>query len=56
MQQKVFEGFQEVKKLQGQELSGNDQKKLDRLKGQIQASENIETNKFPEIKRLVNQI
>ena len=56
LQQKVFEGFQEVKKLQGQELSGNDQKKLDRLKGQIQASRNIETNKFPEIKRLVNQI
>lgn len=56
LQQKVFDGFQEIKKLQGQELSRNDQKKLDRLKGQIQASRNIETNKFPEIKRLVNQI
>lgn len=56
LQQKVFDGFQEVKKLQGQELSENDQKKLNRLKGQIQASRNIETNKFPEIKRLVNQI
>lgn len=56
LQQKVYEGFQEVKNLHGQELSKEEQVRLDRLKGQIQAARNIEINKFPEIKRLVNQI
>lgn len=56
LQQKVYDGFQEVKKLYRQDLGKDEQKKLDRLKGQIQASRNIETDKFPEIKRLVNQI
>lgn len=56
LQQKVYFEFQEVKKWTGKELSVKEQKKLNSLKGQIQASRNIEKGKFPEIRRLVNQI
>ena len=56
LQQKVYEGFQKVKELHGQEVNKDEQKELERLKGQIQAARNIESDKFPEIKRLVNQI
>jgi len=52
----VYFEFQEVKKWTGKELSVKEQKKLNSLKGKIQASRNIERGKFPEIRRLVNQI
>lgn len=55
LQQKIYNGFQEVKQLQGRDLTDEEQKKINRLKGQIQASRNIEDGKFPEIGRLVNQ-
>lgn len=37
-------------------LSDAQQKKINSLRGRIQASENIENGKFPEIKRLTNMI
>ena len=56
LQKKVYDDFQEIKNLNGQELTCAEQKKINSLKGRIQASENIEKGKFPEIKRLTNLI
>lgn len=56
MQKRVYDDFQEVKKYQGMSLSDAQQKKINSLRGRIQASENIENGKFPEIKRLTNMI
>ncbi|MCM1569863.1 MAG: reverse transcriptase family protein [Roseburia sp.] len=56
LQKKIYDEFQEIKNLQGDDLSDAEQKKLNSLKGRIQASQNIEEAKFPEIKRLTNLI
>ena len=56
LQKRVYDDFQEVKKYQGMSLSDAQQKKINSLRGRIQASENIENGKFPEIKRLTNMI
>ena len=56
LQKRVYDDFQEVRKYQGMSLSDAQQKKINSLRGRIQASENIENGKFPEIKRLTNMI
>ena len=56
LQKRVYDDFQEVKKYQGMSLSDAQQKKINSLRGRIQASENIENGKFPKIKRLSNMI
>ena len=56
LQKKVYDGFQEVKLLGDSPLSQAEQKKLNSLKGRIQASRNIEQGKFPEIRRITNLI
>ena len=56
LQKKVYEDFQEVKDLSGKKLSVEQQKKINSLKGRIQAARNIDKNKFPEINRLTNAI
>lgn len=56
LQKRVYDDFQELKNLHGETLTPMEQKKLNSLKGRIQASESIERGKFPEIKRLTNLI
>lgn len=56
LQKRVYDDFQELKSLDGKELSDDEVRKLNSLKGRIQASRNIEDGKFPEIDRLVNLI
>lgn len=56
LQKKVYDDFQEIKNFEGRELTNEEQKKLNSLKGRIRASENIEPGKFSEIKRLTNLI
>lgn len=56
LQKRVYDDFQEVKHLSGKELSDAEIKKLNSLRGRIQASRNIEEGKFPEINRLTNLI
>lgn len=56
LQQKIYNGFQNIKELQGKELTYEDLKNINSLKGQIQAAKNIESDKFPEISRLVNAL
>lgn len=56
LQKRVYDDFQEVKNYKGRKLTQEEQKKINSLKGRIQASENIEPGKFPEIKRLTKLI
>ena len=56
LQKRVYDDFQELKYLGGKELSDVEIRKLNSLKGRIQASRNIEEGKFPEINRLTNLI
>lgn len=56
LQQKVYNGFQGVKDLKGRELTVIERQKIVALKGQIQASRNIEPDRFPEITRLVKDL
>ena len=56
LQKRVYDDFQELKYLGGKGLSDVEIKKLNSLKGRIQASRNIEEGKFPEINRLTNLI
>jgi hypothetical protein len=57
LQHKIYINFQCLKAFQNIHLKKEeDRKKLQRLKGQIQAARNIETNKFPEILRIANTI
>ncbi len=56
LQKRVYNDFQEVKNYKGKKLTQEEQKKINSLKGRIQASENIEPGKFPEIKRLTKLI
>lgn len=56
LQKRVYDDFQEVKSYKGKKLTQEEQKKINSLKGRIQASENIEPGKFPEIKRLTKLI
>ena len=56
LQQKVYNGFQEIKNLESGTLAYNEQSKVNSLKGQIQACNNIEPGKFPEIKRLTYSV
>ncbi|RFZ78560.1 RNA-directed DNA polymerase [Lacrimispora amygdalina] len=56
LQKKVYDEFQEIKTLNTENLTDKEQKKINSLKGRIQASRNIEDGKFPEIRRLVNKI
>ena len=56
LQKRVYDDFQELKYLGGKDLSDVEIKKLNSLKGRIQASRNIEEGKFPEINRLTNLI
>lgn len=56
LQQKIYNNFQEVKELQDKELTDEELKKINSLKGQIQAAKNIESNKFPEMSRLLSMI
>lgn len=52
----INDDFQELKLFDRKELSDDEIKKLNSLKGRIQASRNIEEGKFPEINRLTNLI
>lgn len=57
LQKAIYTAFQEVKPLVGTEVhSDEDVKRILSLKGQIQAARNIEKGKFPEIRRLTDQI
>lgn len=56
LQKRVYDDFQELKNLDGNNLSEIDAQKINSLKGRIQASRNIEEGKFPEIKRLTSLI
>lgn len=56
LQKKVYDGFQDVKNYRGRKLSEEEQKKVNSLKGRIQAVENIEPGKFLEIKRVTKLI
>lgn len=58
LQKKVYENFQDIKHLGAISVlpSADDIKKLQTLKGQIQAAKNIDNHRFPEITRLTNQI
>lgn len=56
LQKRVYDDFQELKLFDRKELSDDEIKKLNSLKGRIQASRNIEEGKFPEINRLTNLI
>ena len=56
LQKRVYDDFQELKHLRGKKLSDVEIKKLNSLRGRIQASRNIEEGKFPEINRLTNLI
>ena len=57
LQKTIYTAFQEVKPLVGTEVhSDEDVKRILSLKGQIQAARNIEKGKFPEIRRLTDQI
>lgn len=57
LQKTIYDAFQAVKPLIGTEIcSEEDTKQILSLKGQIQAARNIEEWKFPEIRRLTNQI
>lgn len=57
LQEKVYKGFQDVKKLDDNDNSEEAIKKISALQGRIQASQNIEgTAKFPEIERITKQI
>lgn len=57
LQKTIYDAFQTVKPLIGVETcSEEDARQILSLKGQIQAACNIEDGKFPEIRRLTNQI
>lgn len=57
LQNTIYDAFQKVKPLIDTEAcSEEDAKQILSLKGQIQAARNIEEGKFPEIRRLTNQI
>jgi RNA-directed DNA polymerase len=57
LQEKIYENFQSVKHLRKSfQLDVDDIKKLQTLKGQIQAARNIDSCRFPEITRLTQQI
>lgn len=56
LQKRVYDDFQEIKQLEGTTFKEEDQKKLNSLKGRLQASNNIEQGKFPEIKRVTKLI
>lgn len=56
LQKRVYDDFQEIKSFEGRKVTSEEQKKINSLKGRIQASENIEPRKFPEIKRLTKLI
>lgn len=57
LQNRIYNAFQTVKPLiNATTCSEEDAKQILSLKGQIQAARNIEEGKFPEIKRLTNQI
>lgn len=57
LQEKVYKGFQDVKKLDNNDNSEEAIKKISTLQGRIQASQNIEgPSKFPEIERITKQI
>lgn len=57
LQNVIYNTFQSLKPLIGTETcSEKDTKQILSLKGQIQAARNIEQGKFPEIRRLTNQI
>ena len=54
---KVYTNFQDIKHRQGETVISIDEEKLLlRLKGQIQAAQNIDETRFPEIKRITSQI
>lgn len=57
LQRKVYDNFQEIKHLQGETVtSQDDEKTLLRLRGQIQSVRNIDSTRFPEIGRITSQI
>ncbi len=57
LQEKVYNGFQDIKNIDINDNSEETIKKISTLQGRIQASQNIEgVNKFPEIERITKQI
>lgn len=57
LQKEIYTSFQQVKpRLDGTPMSTDETKLMQRLKGQIQASRNIEEGKFPEMIRLIKKI
>ncbi len=56
LQKRVYDDFQDFKYLSGGNLSETQIKRLNSLKGRIQASRNIEKGKFAEISRLTNLV
>jgi len=57
LQHKIYVNFQDLKAFRSVNIKNEqDRKKLQRLKGQIQAARNIEATMFPEILRITNMI
>jgi hypothetical protein len=57
LQKTIYDNFQEIKgAAQKPTCSVEEARRLQSLKGQIQAARNIEDGKFPEIRRITNQI
>lgn len=57
LQKTIYSAFQQLKPVMGDtNCSVDEAKRLQSLKGQIQAARNIEEGKFPEILRLASQI
>ena len=56
LQQQVFENFQATKNLNPAVATEDDEKRVLKLVGQIQAARNIDGNRFPEIKRITSRV
>ena len=57
LQKDIYDNFQAIKLLQdSSNISPEDKKLLQRLKGQIQSARNIADDRFPEIRRIVSKI
>ena len=56
LQKKVYDNFQEIKRLQEESNSKHTTRITRALLGQIQATQNIVPGRFPEIKRLTHEI
>ena len=57
LQKNIYDDFQGIKHLQKQTvIEGKDKRTVRRLRGRIQAAQNIDGTRFPEISRITTQI